>query len=300
MTERLVGDVVDRCLNTWLLGTYSAQFNALSADATAADTELDMQLPPGEIGTGSLVAVDDELCYVAERDTTNNRLTVVRGVRGTIAATHQSGTPVEVNPRFPRFLIRAAMVEELDGWSPKLYQPKTYTASLTSTGTTIPIEGQIDEVDVFGVIRVRRASIASFDDRYRRTNGYDVHGDFEGAGGTIMLADVVGTTTTFNVTVACGFNTDQIEDFGDDADLIADVGLSRGMVEILELGAAYRVLMGRGSIRLYPEAQGQSRTAQEVGGRDIPAFAQALLGLRERAEKAEIERLYSRYGFGGE
>jgi len=298
--ERLVGDIVDRCLNTWLLGTYSAQFNALSVAATAIDTELSCQLPPGEVGFGSFIALEDELCYVAERDATNNRFVVVRGVRGTTAAPHAIGTPVEVNPRFPRFMVRTAMVEEIDGWGEKLYQPKTFSSSLASSAGTIDIPGTVDGLNVRGVIRVRRAGLSFVDDRFRRTNGYDVQGDFEGAGGTIMLADTIADITTFNVTVACDFDTERIDLFGDEADLLSDVGLTKGMCEILELGAAYRLLVGRGSVRLFPEAQGQSRVAQEVGSQDIPAFARSLLALRERAEKGEVERLYARYGFGGE
>lgn len=299
MTERLVGDIIDRTLNSWLLGTYSAQFNSLSANLTATGTEINCTLPPGEIGTGSLIAIDDELMYVAERDATNNRLIVVRQVRGTTAATHASGTAIEINPRFPRFLVRQMMIEEIDAWPENLYQPKTFTASVAASGTVIPVEGEVEDATVHGVIRVRRASLSFFDARLRRTNGYDVTGDFGGAGGIIAITEEVGMTTSFDVTVACGFNTDPIDDFGDECDLLADVGLSKGMVEIAELGAAYRLLTGRGAVRLYPEAQGQSRTVQEVGAQDIPAFARSLLALRERRAVAETERLVSRYGFGG-
>jgi hypothetical protein len=299
MTGRLVGDIIDRCLSTWLLGTYSSQFNALSVPLAVTDTQVGCTLPIGEIGQGSLCAIDDELVYVAERDTTNNRLIVVRGVRGTAAAAHLAGAPIEVNPRFPRYAIRNMMIEEIDSWHNQLYQPKTFTANLLSCAGTITGPGLVDNCVVNGVIRLRRGSLYILDDRHRRTDGYEVQGDFEGAGGTIVLNRAISLTTSFDVTVACGFDTDQIADFGDDCDLIGDVGLTPGMCEITELGAAYRMLVGRGSVRLFPEAEGQSRLAAEVGARDIPAFAQSLLALQSAGIADEVMRLAKRYGWGG-
>lgn len=298
MSDYLVGDIVDRCLNTWLLGTYSAQYNTLGADITATTTELDCSLPVGEIGRGSFIAIDDELASVIERDATNNRIVVVRGVRGTLAATHTQDTAIEVNPRFPRYMVRTAMREELDSWPESLYAAKQFTAELASCAGTIPVAETVDNFPVRHVVRVRRASLSTSDARLRLTDGWAYEPDLDG-GGTIMLDVEAATTTSFTVTAACAFRSEQILEVGDECDLLDDVGLVAGMVEILELGAAYRLLIARGAVRLFPEAEGQSRSATEVGARDIPTFAASLAGLRGRAEAREAQRLISRFGFGG-
>lgn len=300
MSDYLAGDIVDRCLNTWLLGTYSAQFNQLSSSASATDTELSCGIGLGELGAGSYVAIEDELCWVRERDATNNRLTVVRGVRGTEAVAHASGTALEVNPRFPRFMVRAAMAEELDGWPESLYVPKQIDSDVASgDGTFLLSEETADGFAVRGVIQLRRASLRFGDARLRRTDEYEVQHDLIDGGLVVALSTAIDLSTSFRATVACAFKAEEIIELGDDCDLIDDCGLERGMVEILELGAAYRLLVGRGSVRLFPEAQGQSRTATEVGPRDIPAFASSLLGLQQRAMTRETERLYRKFGFGG-
>lgn len=302
MSDLTVGTVVDRTLNTWLLGTYSSQFNQLSAGASASDIELSCAIGLGEISAGGYIAIDDELCYIVDRDTTNQRIAVVRGVRGTTAATHLVDSVVEINPRFPRYMVRTAMAEELDSWPDVLYVPKQIDADVTSGTGTITIDPTTDDGDfeVFNVLTMRRASLAFGDDRNRRTDGYEVQPNLIDGGFTVALEVSINTATTFRATVACRFRADRIIDFGDDCDLVDDVGLAHGMVEILELGAAYRLLMARGSVRLFPEAQGQSRIAQEVGSRDIPAFAASLLRLKELAEAREVERLYKRFGFGGQ
>jgi hypothetical protein len=300
VSDYTVGQIVDRCLNVWLLGTYSSQYNQLDGAVDGAATELDCALGLGEIGRGSYIALDDELCYVAERDATNNRLIVVRGVRGTLPSAHRDATPIEVNPRFPRFMIREVIREELDAWPDTLYKPKTIDATAAAMGGVVTIDGETDDqFSALGVIRVRRASLSPFDDRHRPSAGYEVQGDWEGEGGTIQLAESVDTTTTYQITLACKMRAELVLEYGDDCDLVEDVGLVPGMCEILELGAAYRLLVGRGSVRLFPEAEGQSRVAQEVGARDIPAFANSLMALRQNAMTREVERLYRRYGFGG-
>lgn len=298
MSDYLVGDIVDRCLNVWLLGTYAGQFNRIVGAITATETELDCDLPIGELGRGAYLALEDELCTIVERDSTNNRLVVIRGVRGTLPTTHPTHTVIEVNPRFPRFMVRTAMAEEIDGWPETLYAIKDFTADVASSSGIIPVETDIDHFTVRHVVRVRRQSLNIFDDRRRPTDGWEFESDLEG-GGTINLASEIGCATSFKVTVACAFNRGDILELGDECDLVDDVGLAPGMVEILELGACYRLLSARGAVRLFPEAQGQSREASEVGPRDIPQFALSLLGLRERAVARESGRLYSRYGFGG-
>lgn len=301
MSDATAGSIVDRTLNTWLLGTYSSQFNQLSSACTSTDLELECGLGLGEIGAGGFVALDDELCYVVERDTTNMRITVVRGVRGTAATSHLVGTPVEINPRFPRYLVRTAMAEELDAWPETLYVPKQVASTVASQVGLIAIDATTDDdFEVRDVIKLRRASLNALDSRNRRTDGYEVQHDLDGGGLIVALDSAIDLSTSFTVTVACAFRSERLLDFTDDCDLIDDVGLARGMVEILELGASYRLLMGRGSVRLFPEAQGQSRVAQEVGSRDIPAFAAGLLRLHDEAITREVERLYRRFGFGGQ
>lgn len=295
----IVGELIDRCLNTFLLGTYSSQYSSLQNAVDATQVEFDCALPLGEVSPGAFVAVDDELVYVYDRDDTNNRFLATRGVRGTEAATHRAGTALEVNPRFPHFLVRTAMVEEIDSWPDNLYCAKTFATSLASLAGTIEVPDVIDEFETMYPIRVRRASLSTTDDRVRRTSGWDTARGVDDAT-TIALDAVEGQATNYLVTVACRHNSDKIGEFGDGTELTDDVGLTRGMFEILELGACWRLLTARAGVRLFPEAEGQSRAPAEVGAHDITVLANALLGLRERAISRETARLVKRWGFAGD
>jgi hypothetical protein len=299
MSDLTAGVVVDRALNTWLLGTYSAQFNALAAGCDANDLELTCALTLGEIGASGFIAIDNELCYVVDRDTTNQRIVVVRGVRGTTAAAHLAGAAVEINPRFPRFMVRSVMSEELEALPDTLYVPKQATVAVGANGGWGGVPVTADGFTVRDVVHARRASLSSLDERFRRTDGYEVQMDPAG-GGRISLDVDIAVATTYKLTLACDFKTSLLRTLGDACDLVTDVGLAPGMVEILELGAAYRLLIGRSSVRLFPEAQGQARNAADVRASDMQQFAASMLKLKEFAIARETQRLYKRYGFGGQ
>jgi hypothetical protein len=294
-----VGDAVDRCLNTWLSGTFSTQQNAVKTgfDASPATTEIECQFPLTGIATGAFAAIENELVYVVDTDQTNNRLVVVRGARGTDPSGHVAGTLLEVNPRYPRYMIRAQMQADIEGWPRSLFNIQHFSAEVGMSGTTIVVPASINGFEPRRVLAVRRKSLSSSDDRYRRVTGYITEWDLLDQGNVIMLDEGWGWDRTFAARVACGFNTDALND--DDNDLRDDVGLGDGMREILELGAAWRLLMGRGAVRLFPESEGQSRVPSEVGTQDIPRLAVQYRQLQQMRMEAAAGLLVGKIGFGG-
>jgi hypothetical protein len=294
-----VGDAVDRCLNTWLSGTFSTQQNAVKTgiDGSPTTTEIECLFPLTGVATGAFVAIENELCYIVDTDQTNNRLVVVRGQRGTKPAGHIAGTTLEVNPRYPRYMIRAQMQADVEGWPRSLFNIQHFTADIGISDTTITIPASINGYVPRRVLGLRRKSLSPTDSRYRRTQGYATEWDLLDQGNVIMLDENWGWDRTFAARVACGFNTDALND--DDNDLRDDVGLGDGMREVMELGAAWRLLMGRGAVRLFPESEGQSRVPSEVGTQDIPRLAVQYRQLQQMAMESAADLLIGRAGFGG-
>lgn len=294
-----VGDAVDRCLNTWLSGTFSTQQNAVKTgfDASPSTVEIECMFPLTGVATGAFVAIENELAYIVDTDQTNNRLVVVRGVRGTQPGGHIAGSLLEVNPRYPRYMIRAQMQADVEGWPRSLFNIQHFSAEVGMSGTTVAIPASINGFVPRRVLGVRRKSLSPTDDRYRRTVGYVTEWDLLDQGNVIMLDEGWGWDRTFAARVACGFNTEALND--DDNDLNDDVGLAAGMREVMELGAAWRLLMGRGAVRLFPESEGQSRVPQEVGAQDIPRLAVQYRQLQQMRMEAAADLLIGRSGFGG-
>lgn len=295
MTAATVGNIIDRAINGYLMGTFSAQYNQLATTVNSTATELTLTLPVGALGVGSFLAMDDELCYVADVDKTNNRVVVVRAVRGTTAASHTAPVAVEVNPRYPRFLCRQFLIDEIDSWPDSLYVVKNFAATLAANAGTITVPATIDGFTVRHVLNVRRASLNTTDDRYRRTDGYETQWDFDDTN-VININCSIDVATDWRARVACAFQPTLAVS---DATTTATLGLAQTMTEIVALGIAYRMLVAPGTVRLFPESETQSRSAAEVGARDIPILAQSMLAMRDRRISDEARRLLRRYGWGG-
>jgi hypothetical protein len=105
-----VGDLVQD-VRRELLGMTRPEYNELGADISAIDTTATVTVDPASVSVGSMIAIDDEILYVWA--ITGTSLTLRRGMLGTDAAAHVTGTLIEVNPRFPNIVIRDALRKEI-------------------------------------------------------------------------------------------------------------------------------------------------------------------------------------------
>lgn len=134
-----VAEVAERTLRDWL---YPADDAALVVTLTqavdASETTFnydDSTMAPDEeaaLAPGVLVEVDRELCRVKTVDDSGDSFTVVRGVNGTTATTHDSGAEVTVSPVFARAVLIDAVKDNVVALYPTLWQTTTTTLSITS------------------------------------------------------------------------------------------------------------------------------------------------------------------------
>lgn len=115
-------------VSLWAALTYITGWNATTGvDATA--TELLVAGPAFETGSGfstGIVEVGEELIYVQNIDSTTGLFTgILRGFRGTTAATHLPGVRVRNNPRFPIIAVKRAINDTITSLHPKISAIKT-------------------------------------------------------------------------------------------------------------------------------------------------------------------------------
>lgn len=293
-----VGELVDATLNRWLYGTYRTKTNVLNGAIDASTATLDCRYA-ATAGEGSLLALDNELMEVTRAPQNVTTLNVIRAVRGTTAATHADGTTIEINPRYPRLSVRAAMLDELVAWPESLYRVTQITDTPVSSSGTIDVSTEIDPLSVRRVLAVwRSARCTTSDDRWFEVDWSSAKDAREPGSCDVYLNDLQATTTlTRNYRVVVG--TDFVVDpFVDATDLQADVGVPRSAEDVLQLGIAYRLVTGREAKRLFTEAQGESRDATEIGSLDLARFGIQLMQLRDAGLVREADRLRGRYGVG--
>ena len=140
-----IGELVDRIYREYLepmddlqpytLLTSSGGINS-SVTTISFDGSLLTQEEEDVMEAGSIIEIGRELLLCKELDTPNNTVTVVRGVRGTTAATHSEGAIVKIAPPFPRQVVYDAVVDQINNLFPTLFAVETQSVQ-SSNGYTL-------------------------------------------------------------------------------------------------------------------------------------------------------------------
>ncbi len=138
-----IRDLVDRTFREYLepadeLNSYTAVASTLSSSATTLSFDADLLTQEEEdvMDAGTILEIDQELLYCTGLDTVNNIVTVVRGVRGTTADSHDVGAIVKIAPSFTRLAVFEAVKDQINNLFPTLFAVETKELS-SSTGYTL-------------------------------------------------------------------------------------------------------------------------------------------------------------------
>ena len=136
-------DLVDRTFREYLepsdeLNSYTAVASAMTSSATTLSFDADLLTQEEEdvMDAGTILEIDQELMYCTGLDTVNNFVTVVRGVRGTTADSHDIGAIVKIAPTFTRLAVFNAIKDQINNLFPTLFAVETKELS-ASTGYSL-------------------------------------------------------------------------------------------------------------------------------------------------------------------
>ena len=112
------------------------------SELSASDTEITFngdlltQEEEDAMDAGTIIECETELMRCVSLDTVGNKVTVVRGVRGTTATTHADGSVVKIAPPFPRKVVFDAVVDQINNLFPTLFAVETQSVQ-SSNGYTL-------------------------------------------------------------------------------------------------------------------------------------------------------------------
>ena len=297
----LLRDLVDECQAIYLMGTYRPAWNLLADARSTTDTEFRLQLTTPNLSMGSTIQVDDELLRVADATADHRTLTVMRGMAGSPAQSHVAGAYVEVNPRYPRALIRQAMRSTVRSWPDKIYWTDTVSVPMNGSRVLIVDPAHVGGEalgggDIVGVARildpdgrrVRRFEYQPLDGLFaiQLTNQWPGYHP-----GTVP--DPNAKPAKYTVTRMRKYVTDP---WDDTIDLETDAHIPASLHDALELGAASRLLVGKETIRLAFDVQGDTRRADEVQTTTNLRFSQQLRQMEDQQVEGEADDLTARFG----
>lgn len=287
-----VADLIDE-IRAELLGTVRTELNKLSGALAAGATTLTTVYDLRGVVDGAYLGLEDEVCYVWQRGTAEKTATIERGMLGTTDAAHADGTLIEVNPVFPRGIIKRLAREEIRSWPDDLFTVDSETLSASTTLRSQELDLTVSATDVVRVLEVRdRPQGSSSFETWREVRHIDVVRGINGA--DVLTINLLQQPRHGDIWVQYATLPD-VTTFDDTTDLEATVGLSSGQVDIVRFGTAWRLLPRREIRRLMTLAQGEQRAAEEV-----PAGANAQASayykqLRDTRIAEEVARLRERY-----
>jgi hypothetical protein len=137
------------------------------SELSASDTEITFngdlltQEEEDAMDAGTIIECGKELMRCVSLDTVGNKVTVVRGVRGTTATTHADGSVLKIAPPFPRKVVFDAVVDQINNLFPTLFAVETQSIT---TGTGYTLLGSFDAPGTHNYIVSILSAISQYTD----------------------------------------------------------------------------------------------------------------------------------------
>lgn len=288
-------DLIEETL-ALLQGDSREEINLLSTAITdTTSTSVVVADSLGGIQAGSVICIDTEEMYVRSVTASTLTATVIRGFRGSTAATHSANAQIQVRPHTSRFRIFNAINDELRALSGQgIFQMKTVNLTFNAAvgGYNMTSVTAADVVDIYSV-------------RYKDPNGtskewppvrrYELVRNMASTDFASTLALMVYDAVPPGQTVRVQYRA-RLGTFSATSDNISSVtGLHAEAFDLPVIGAAWRLTTASEVRRNFTEAQGDSRRAEEVPPGSTLRAAGGLFALRRQRISEERGRLMAMY-----
>jgi hypothetical protein len=285
-------DVVSRVRRDWQATLRPTVF-AVSANYTAGDDTLFLDGDLTGLTDGSIAAVGTNMLYITS--TSASSITVIPGWEGSPTSNATAGDLCEIDPRIPKLSLVEWAEQEIDSWGSQLWRAVTVELDVANSARIY----DLDATDVIFLLDVRGRPVGSsgtwLGGSWPKMRGQLIReapvADFA-SGLAIQFETFPAGTSAARVVYATPFDLDP---FTLTTDLVADCGLARSHIDVLEAGLKHRLLDSGLVTRTDWQGAGMSRDSEEVTSVDIVRAADMARSRRDRrlAEEAlELRRTW--------
>ena len=254
-----IGDLVDRTYREYLepmddLVSYTTLSNSdsisdskvgLTTSGTSVTFNGDLLSVEEEdaLDAGAIIEIGQELMYSKELNTVTNEITVVRGARGTTAASHSLGDLIKIAPPFARINVFNAVKDQIENLYPTLYAVETQT--IASAAGYVALEGADDNRIV--------APLAAVSQYQTLASGSETTVQFRGVAMELInvptSVTASGKVVQFSgisngVNVHCTFKK-KFGEVTNEASTLSDIGLETEYEPIIMSGVAAQMIAGK-------------------------------------------------------
>lgn len=276
---------------------HGTEIAILTAGISASDAVLTFGVLPSSVAKGVVLALDFELVLVTDTNVTAASATVVRGYLGSVSAIHGTSTIVQIAPRFSLLDVADAMQAEVAGWDPRgLYrvEDQTLTAPVGSKTLQLPVEW----AQILGVVALHQSEITMLTTVWPDMGARLIRGTAAGFTGASTSGALLRFTESVrsgsvHVAVALAFDSTLVAD--PTKDLITDVKLTPGLIDVLELGTQRRLVANDTETKTSRSSQDEPRRAEETPLGSWLGMSQLQIALYRSRVAQEIARCRSMY-----
>lgn len=299
-----VDATLERVRRDATLGSYGPLYTLQSA-VDADDTTLMVEHNLTHITRFSILALDYELVLVTDIAHTAGQITVKRGMAGSTATTHDAGTLVEQDPLLPKAHLLDHAELEIRTWEKQLFRVVTLSLDVTRTSRVYDLAG-VDPEGVDFLLEVRRPPVGTPVSLFLSSWAGDTWPKVQAkllrdmpiadlpSGAGLQLLRYPSSAATLRVAYASPLD---LSTFEPATDLVDDVGMDPGWIDILELGLRTRALSGSMSSRSDWRATGDNRDAQQVSLLDLVRGVEMSRSQRDARLADAATKLRTRYPY---
>jgi hypothetical protein len=286
-----VQQFIDRVRRDYLTQGHVEARNKLAASIDADDTALTFTYDLGKMQPNTLLSVGLEDMYVWSTDEAAKTADVDRGIDGSSAASHTTTDIVRVAPRWTDNTILRAVNSELDNlYAYGLYKVGTTDIDYTGANIGYDLDSSAEQVYLVQAQDYSSDEWIELDGwAFERNQDTD---DFA-SGRAIFLRNGANDGRPVRVTWFGEFT--HLSTLAQDVATVS--GLHAGAEDVLAMGAAIGLLVGREAGRNFHEAQGNTRRAEEVPPGAEAQGLNPIVRHYERRRAQEVRRLTKRYPY---
>lgn len=303
MARSTVENTIER-IRRQLNSNVRLEINTLGATLTTSTNPVTLSYDlANSVRSGAVLSVGRELMRVISVNVASKEVTVIRGWQDTDAEAHAIDDEVLINPRFTRFDIYDAIIQEIDSWEPDIFTTVDVTATVTG-GETEGFEVPLAQANALGVISVNR-NWTEDDSVVWPDMAFNLY-----RGRTASLTPTTGSGLFIRFTKNGGYAKKngnvvarlavpyQSSDITSEAsDLVTDVGLTNSLIELVELGVKMRLMPDDEVARSGRGIQDEPRRDEAVQAGAAMNTGQAYLTLYNRRRAQEVRKIRNLYPF---
>lgn len=302
MARSTVENTIER-IRRQLNSSLRMEVNTLASSLTTSTDPITLNYElSNSIRPGAILSIGTELMRVIAVNRASKEINVLRGWQDTDAEAHDDDAEVLINPRFTRFDLWDSIILEIASWEPDLYTLSDDVESIAGDAEGFELASAYS--NALGVVELRR-NFTEDDSSVWPEFPFELHRGAsanltptEGSGLFVRFTSNGGrarSAGTVLARVAIPYDTALIT--AESTDLITDVGLDTSLLELVELGVKYRVMMDDEMARSGRMVQDEPRRNDEVPVGAALTAAQFVLQRYERRRRQEVERLRTKYPF---